>query len=165
MKRTTLFLTAALASFGASGADKAIATFALTFRLNTSTYTDVVVINQNDGDGEYSGYDAKSGRQVWAVKNGPMLCASVINKPIYGVSYCFPYDKKFSAKAFVIHTICDAGVILDYCTGIPVTASVTRSKNAISAAQALREEEVESEEQQKVLELKDKLLKNGNPWH
>jgi hypothetical protein len=157
MKRTTLLLAATLASFGASGADKAIATFALTFRLNTSTYTDVVVIDQNDGDGDYSGYDAKSGRQVWAVKNGPMLCASVVDKPIYGVSYCFPYDKKFSAKAFVIFTICDDSVIPDHCTGIPVTASVTRSKNATSAAQALSEEEVESEERRKVLELRDIL--------
>lgn len=157
MKRTTLLLTTVLTSFGASGADKAVATFALTYRLNTSTYTDVVVINQNDGDGEYSGYDAKSGRQVWAVKNGPMLCASLVERPLFGLSYCFPYDKKFSAKAFVIHTICDAGVILDYCTGIPVTASVTRSKNATSAAQALSEEEVEREQQQKMLELRDIL--------
>jgi hypothetical protein len=157
MKRTTLLLAATLASFGASGADKAIATFALTYSLNTSTYTDVVVINQNDGDGTYSGYDAESGRQVWAVKNGPMLCASVVDKPIYGVSYCFPYDKKFSAKAFVIFTICDDSVIPDHCTGIPVTASVTRSKNATSAAQALSEEEVESEERRKVLELRDIL--------
>lgn len=164
MKRTTLLLTAALASFGASGADKAIATFALTFRLNTSTYTDVVVIDQNDGDGEYSGYDAKSGRQVWAVKNGPMLCASVVDKPIYGLSYCFPYDKKFSAKAFVIHTICDDGVMLDYCTGIPVTASVTRSKNATSAAQALSEEEFEREQQQKVQELRERLPHNPNKY-
>ncbi|QXP89404.1 hypothetical protein [Methylococcus capsulatus] len=157
MKRTTLLLTTALTSFGASGADKAIATFALTFRLDTSTYTDVVVIDQNDGDGEYSGYDAKSGRQVWAVKNGPMLCASVVDKPIYGVSYCFPYGKKFSAKAFVIHTLCDDGVVLDYCTGLPVTATVTRTKNATSAAQAMSEEEIESEEQQKMLELRDIL--------
>jgi hypothetical protein len=88
-----------------------------------------------------------------------MLCASVVDKPIYGVSYCFPYDKKFSSKAFVIHTICDDGVILDYCTGIPVTASVTRSKNATSTAQAWSVEEVGSEEQQKVVELREWLCK------
>jgi hypothetical protein len=64
MKRIATMLAAILASSGALAADKAIATFALTYSLSTSTYTDLIVINESDGNGEYGGYDVKTGRQV-----------------------------------------------------------------------------------------------------
>lgn len=162
MKRTTLLLATALASSGASGADRAIATFALSYRLETLTFTDTIVIDRIHGNGEYSGYDADTGEQVWAVKNGPMLCASVVDARGLGKSYCFPYRRRFSPRAFVIDTICDDrvdfdGVIRDFCTGFPMTASMIRSRTATTAAQALSEEEVERKKRQKVMELQERL--------
>lgn len=122
-----------VASMQAVAADKAIASFTLGYAIGDKGYLDTLLVTKNEGNNEYTGITT-TGRQIWGVKSGDMLCMSSVDRPLYGETWCFPYKVKRAFAATYTMTYCDGSGIYEKCTGFPNQAAVERKKLASSAS-------------------------------